>query len=153
VPHCFDSSSYIECWTRFYPPDVFPGLWDRLDGLADADGLFSPREVLVELEMKEDGLPDWVRQRPKILVELDEEVQEAVRAILAAYPLLVKATAQRTEADAFVIAVAEVRGLTVVSQEKPGSAARPQIPDVCAARGVPCIDVLQFIRDQGWTFA
>jgi hypothetical protein len=30
---------------------------------------------------------------------------------------------------------------------------RPNIPDVCAARGLRCISVLQLLHDDGWKFA
>jgi hypothetical protein len=33
MAYCFDTSVLIECWSRSYPPDVFPGLWLKLDEL------------------------------------------------------------------------------------------------------------------------
>jgi hypothetical protein len=63
-----------------------------------------------------------------------------------------KATKNRNGADPFVIATAQVRGLTVVTEEKGGTDTKPKIPSVCAALRVPCINVLSFIRDQGWSF-
>jgi hypothetical protein len=29
MAYCFDTSVLIECWSRSYPPDVFPGLHAR----------------------------------------------------------------------------------------------------------------------------
>ena len=31
MAYCFDTSALMECWTRYYPPDVFPALWERFD--------------------------------------------------------------------------------------------------------------------------
>jgi len=153
MPYCFDTSSYIDCWSRLYPVDIFGGLWDRLEALARAGEIVSPREVLEELSQKDDGIHQWAKARQDLLfVELDDEVQDATSAILGRYPLLVKASAQRTQADPFVIALAQVRGIAVVTQERPGKPTRPKIPDVCGALQVECIDVLSFIRSQGWTF-
>lgn len=150
--YCFDTSSLIECWTRYYPIDVFPGLWDELDGLVTNGEIVSPRDVLTEIEKKEDGLHKWAKDRPTIFLELDEPIQTATTAILRQHPLLVKATAQRTEADPFVIAVAQVRAIPVVTQEGGGSDRRPTIPFVCNALGVRSLNIVEFIREQGWTF-
>lgn len=29
---------------------------------------------------------------------------------------------------------------------------RPRIPEVCGVLGVRCVNLIGFIRDQGWTF-
>lgn len=153
MPYCFDTNAFIDCWTRLYPIDVFPGIWDRLEALAQAGDLVCPREVLDELSRKEDGIYRWAKDRQEfIFVELDSDIQDATTAILASHPRLVKEFAQRTQADPFVIAVAQVRKIAVVTQERPGKPSRPMIPDVCGDLGVECIDVLTFIREQGWTF-
>lgn len=64
-----------------------------------------------------------------------------------------KATKNRNGADPFVIATALVNGFTVVTEELGGSPTKPKIPSVCTALGVRCINVLQFIREQGWSFS
>jgi hypothetical protein len=56
--YCFDSSALIEAWTRYYPPDVMPGLWLKLDELASSGRMLISSEVLDELERKQDGLSD-----------------------------------------------------------------------------------------------
>jgi hypothetical protein len=153
MPYCLDTNAFIDCWTRLYPIDIFPGIWEKLEGLAESGDLICPREVLEELSRKEDGVHRWAKDRQDLMfVELDEAIQDATSAILAGFPLLVKEFAERTQADPFVIAVAQVRGIPVVTQEHSGRAGRPKIPDVCAALDVQCIDVLQFIRENGWTF-
>ena len=94
-----------------------------------------------------------MKSRPHLFVPLDDTIQQATSEVLAKHPLLMKATKSRNGADPFVIATAQVRGLTVVTEEKGGSDRRPKIPSVCKALDVPCINVLQFLRDHGWSFA
>jgi hypothetical protein len=151
--HCFDTSAFLQCWTRYYPLDVFPGLWEKLNDYAAHQAIVCPEEVRYEIEKKEDRLHEWVKARPYLFVPLDEQIQRAAAAILAAHPLLVKPSRQRTQADPFVIAVAQVRKIPVVTEERGGSATRPKIPSVCAALGFPCMTVVEFIRSQGWTFS
>jgi hypothetical protein len=51
-------------------------------------------------------------------------------------------------ADPWVVALAEARGLTVVTMEEGGTANRPKIPHVCAHFRVPCIPVVDLIRKE-----
>lgn len=152
MTYCFDTSVLIECWSRSYPPDVFPGLWVKLDESITQQEVLCADEVRVELERQEDDLARWIKVRPQLFVPLDDAIQRATSEILAGHPLLMKATKNRNGADPFVIATAQVRGLTVVTEEKGGTDAKPKIPSVCAAVRVPCVNVLSFIRDQGWSF-
>lgn len=115
--------------------------------------IICPDEVHVELKRQEDGLAAWAKQQDQLLVPLDEEIQKAVAEILGEHPLLMKATKNRNGADPWVIATAKVRGLTVVTEEKGGTERKPQIPSVCEATNVPCVDVLTFIRQAGWKFS
>lgn len=152
VGYCFDTSAFIECWTRSYPRDVFPGLWDKLGDAAAHGAIVSPDEVQVEIGRQDDGLKKWTTDRPHMFVPLDIKIQQAARDVLAAFPLLVKAFSTRNQADPFVIAAAKVRGLTLVTEERFGTPSKPRIPDICKSMDLRCIDVMTFIREQGWTF-
>ncbi len=73
--------------------------------------------------------------------------------MLSAYPELVKELSGRNQADPFVVALARVRRLTVVTEEKVGVHKRPRIPMACEHFNVPCMNVVSFIRDCGWRFS
>jgi hypothetical protein len=152
LAYCFDTSALLQCWARYYPVDVFPGLWDRLDGMIESGEIQCPDEVGREIAKKDDGLNEWVKARPQLLVALDDETQRATAEVLSAFPELVKELSGRNQADPFVVALARVNSLVVVSEEKGGSQSRPRIPMVCARFEVACLDVVSFIRDRGWTF-
>jgi hypothetical protein len=152
MPFCVDTSALIECWTRYYPIDLFPGLWDRLDGLVQSGELVAPDEVLHELAKKQDELHKWAKDRKDMFLELDEAVQAATSQVLAGNQLLAKDFAQRTHADPFVIAVAQVQGIPIITQEGPGSEKRPTIPYVCKSLEVRTLTVVEFIREQRWAF-
>lgn len=150
--YCFDTSSYIEPWVRRLPPDIFPGFWDGLDQLHGTGEIVSPVEVLHETERQKDDLHDWLAARPGLFVELDDDQQIAVREILGEFKELVKEHKRSSAADSFVIGLARVKGLTVVTEEGFGRSRQPKIPDVCRHYGIECINVVQFIRAQGWQF-
>ena len=156
VRYCFDTSAFVEPWQRLYPPDVFPAFWGHVEKLAD-NGLtvFTNKEVLRELEPVEDDLYAWLKDRNHMVLELEEDVQEAAKIILADHSGLVQASKNRSMADPWVIAHAQVMDATVVTQEQASKnpARKPHIPDVCQALSIPCINVLAFIRETGLNFA
>ena len=152
---CFDANAFIQPWHNRYPIDLFPDFWDHLEQLGQDDHtVFTTDEVLGELERVDDELLAWVKARPDLILPLDENVQLAVTRILKAYPRLINARKQRSMADPFVIAHAQVLHAAVVTEEQPSSRPRdnPRITDVCQALDTECIDVLTFMRQTGLKF-
>lgn len=150
VRYSVDTSVLLNAWWRSYPPDLFPTLWQNVDELVTAGVLVASEEVLVELEKKDDEVYGWAKERPAMFIPIDTQVQEVVATILESYPRLIDNRPNRSGADPFVIALAAVHGYTVLTQEGSGSQTRPRIPDVCAARGIRCISLVDCIREQGW---
>ena len=152
MSHCIDTSALLEAWVRRYPHDVFPGLWAHIEVLAAREELRAPDEVLQELQVKDDDLAKWAKQRDGLFVPLEPAVMTGVREVLDAFPRLVGTLKRRNRADAFVIALAKLDGLTVVTEERGGTSDRPRIPLICEHFAVPCINTLEFIRETGLTF-
>lgn len=153
MTYSIDTSAIIHAWRRAYPPEVFPALWQRIDRLIDEAQLIATEEVLAELERVDDEVHQWARQRRAMFVPTDEEIQRAVQEILQSHRGLVDPARPRLGADPFVMALARLRACTVVTQETPtGHPTRLKIPDVCRALGIPWMNLLQFIRQQGWVF-
>jgi len=152
--YSIDTSSIVHAWCRAYAPSNFPSVWEKIDGLIRRGDLRATEEVLVDLEAKLDELYKWAHARKQILfICTDEKMQEAVREIMQRYPRLVDVRTGRSIADPFVIALARIENCTLVTEERPtGKLDRPNIPDVCVAMGIPCINVLQLIAEQGWKF-
>jgi Domain of unknown function (DUF4411) len=71
---------------RYYPPDIFPIIWDNVSDLIDAGGLIAPEEVREELRIGADDLYDWVCDREQMFVPLTIEIQTAVAEILTVHP-------------------------------------------------------------------
>jgi transcriptional regulator with XRE-family HTH domain len=100
----------------------------------------------------------WARTRAKVAVE------DAVQAVnvdaeeLQAWESGAEApTANQLRKLAakyhvpFVIALARVKRLLIVTDEKPtGSMARPNIPDICTGLQLPTMGLLQLIQAEKW---
>ena len=114
--YSIDTSSVIAAWVEHYPKDRFPSVWTHVDGLAKTGRLLVSQFVLEELERQDDGAAEWCKGSG-IVVPVDEGVQVAVSRILAQHPNLVDVRKSRSMADPWVIALAQSRSGTVVTQE------------------------------------
>lgn len=150
-----DTSSFMDWQARFYPPDVFASIVDRVDQLIAANRLLAAALVHEELGVVGTGeLIAWAEEREDIFVPTGDLLVEA-QAIQNRFPGLRDPKAEYEEADAYVIALARLRGATVVTQETPAAEKRnPKrthfIPDVCREMGVPCFNLLGLMRREGW---
>lgn len=150
-----DTSGLVGAWQRRYPPEVFPTLWENLEVLGVVGMMLVPEEVHRELRKKSDDLYAWVDQRrDQLVIPTDRATLITAQTVLADYPLLTKTGTGRGLADPFVIAVAEMKNLPIITEELGGSATKPRIPYVCDQRdlGVTCMDMLGVIRSEGWSF-
>jgi len=154
VKYCIDTSALMDAWVRWYPPEVFPSLWDAMDALIDDRRLISSEEVLHELERKEgDTLHAWAKEREQVFLPLDDNIQACPSEIMTSHPRLVDERTGKSFADPWVIATAEVNGCGVVTGEKgTGTPDRPKIPDVCQARNILCVGIVELIRKERWHF-
>jgi hypothetical protein len=152
MAYSIDTSAFLDAWVRNYPVDVFPTIWQQMDGAARDGTLMASDEVLRELERKEDGAHAWIKARQEMLIALDPEVERHVRNIMQRFPRLVDTKKGRSIGDPFVIAVAQVRNLTVITAENAtGKREVPRIPDVCDDFGIRWIRLLEFFREQKWS--
>lgn len=153
MPYCLDSSSLIHAWTRVYPIDVFPSFWENIKANIESGSIFICRDVLEELERKEDGLVKWLKGNlaDSHIVDLDNEVQKNLRCILKEYPKFVESRSVRNGADPIVIATSKAYGYTVVSEEDFSvNAKKVKIPNVCAEKNIKCIKLMEFIRESSF---
>lgn len=163
--YVFDTSS-IRSLQHFYPR-VFKTIWDGLDELVAKQELISTREVFNELERQAvtEEVLKWVKNHKAMFYTPTgaELLFVAEMFKIRHFQGLIGAQ-QRLKgtpvADPFVIACARINQATVVTEEgwlrggkslalKPNAA---KIPNVCAHFKIPCVDLEEFMYQQGWTF-
>ncbi len=149
--YCFDSSALMHAATRAYPIEVFTSFWERFTLAVETHLVIAPDEVMEEVARKDDGLHAWCKLHRELFVALTEDVQAAALEVAAVVPTLVDLKKGRGQADPFVVALARVRGATVVTEEHAKPTA-PKIPDACRRFGIRCINLLEFIREMRWKF-
>ncbi|KVZ91390.1 PIN domain-containing protein [Burkholderia ubonensis] len=163
--YVFDTSS-IRSLQHFYPR-VFKSIWDGIDALVKHQRLISTREVLNELERQaiSTEVMTWATNNRSLFATPSSDELRFVATIfqIRHFQALI-GTQQRLKgtpvADPFVIACARIHGGTVVTEEgwqRPSQTLTPKphaakIPNVCAHFGISCIDLEEFMHQQGWTF-
>lgn len=148
---CFDTSALIEPWQRRYPPDVFGSVWDTLEELANKQLIIAPEEVKFELAAQKDDLYNWACGLNGFFAPTDRKLIELQAEIVNDHPGLIKYNSTKSGADAWVIALAEMHGIPVVTYEnKAKKNAAPRIPDVCEARGLKVVDLVDVLRNNGF---
>lgn len=152
---CIDTCALIDLRRVHYPPDVFPGVWDDIEGLIDQGLLIAPSEVFNELKGVDDDILRWARRFKKMFIASDENQLREVTDILVKFPRLIDPNKTTPEADPFLIALAKSTRWAVVTSEKPRAdpSARPKIPDVCKSYGIGCISLVEFFRELGWKYS
>jgi hypothetical protein len=152
LPYSVDTSGLLDGWVRYYSPEVFPSLWKQMEAAAADGTIRAVQDVLLELEKQDDDVCAWAKEHITF-VALEDQIQTVAIQILAQFPQLVNPRRSRSVADPFVIALAQVQGLTVVTAERAsGSVQKPRMPDVCAGLGVKCIPLLGMFKELGWQF-
>ena len=159
--YCIDTSALIDL-KRLYPTDVFPGLWDKLADLVAERRLIAPREVLKEIEKKDDVLLHWVKRHKSMFRPQSREQLEMAREILSRFPSLVDQAKQIPDADPFVIGLTRLKtreiqrtlfgGECIVVSHETSHAGKPRIPDVCRCYHTQCIRVEELFRREKWRF-
>jgi hypothetical protein len=152
-----DTSSFMDWQARRYPTDVFPGILREVDSLI-ASGRFIAPEIVREelLAVGTQELSTWTDDHDAMFIPVADILNDALD-IRKRFPGLLDPRAEYEEADAYVIALARIRGGVVVTEETPASEKnRPRrphfIPDVCRELGVPCISLLGLMRREQWRF-
>jgi hypothetical protein len=150
-----DTSALLDGLERYYPPEIFPALWDSVDELVDEGRFFVSEEVWEEACVHNAAAKAWLEGhgKDKISIPTDVAVAQDVQGILVDYPRLVANMKGRNRADAFVIAVARQHGAVVVTGEgSDGTDSRPKIPFICQRMSIQCVRLLQVIKAEGWKF-
>jgi hypothetical protein len=153
LKYSIDTSALIESYLRDFPPDVFPLVWEKLEGLIGNGCLKASEEVQYELEKKDDDVFRWAINHNAMFSPTSVKIQESVKSILKDHKRLIDTRKNRSGADPFVIALAQVEGLIVITAEGLSSSSdRPKIPDVCKAMGIKCTSMIELFREEKWRF-
>jgi hypothetical protein len=162
VRYLIDTSVLIQAHRAYYSFRIAPGFWDSLVSFHNQGTILSIDKVFDEIcDGDEDELSHWVKNAlPKTCFSKSDNSD-----VIGWYALIQQwANAQNQfsaaakaefadDADAWVIAYAGAKNLTVVTQEVFNASIKRKIPipNVCKANNfkVPCIDVYAMLARLG----
>lgn len=146
-----DASSLIRL-SQDNPQARYPKIWDRFEELIEKGLLRAPREVRLELERGDDELANWAKTRFALFVDPDRAQAKCLEEILRKFPTLVDPDRTSPFADPWVLSLALCwnspesghveNPWIVVTEERPRGVGSTKIPDMCAAFGLECINLL-----------
>ena len=143
--YSFDTSAFIESWRRFYPKDLFPRVWEFVKEKISDKTIFVSSVVAIELNFQQDNLTKWANQFQTLFVQPDKNIQRYVNH-LTNHPNFDKWGISRAhQADPFVVSLAKVKKLSVVSYENP-RATKNSIPVACRELNVEHLTFVEFLR-------
>lgn len=157
MAYSVDTSIFIR-FDKYYPESENPKLWDFLRKMIQEKKFVISKEVIFELEVKNQNF-NWIKNDyPDSIIETEEDVQVALTQLLANYSEWAKATLTRTIADHFVVALAKARSYNVLSNEKVNKkrlstfnasmvTKNVKIPEICYLENIPHYDLPQILAD------
>lgn len=152
--YCFDTSAFTDSWRRYYKPNSFRIIWDRIGELIKEGRILVPEEVKKEIGAGKDELITWFKQYHSNVAPVTAEQIAIVSEIVNKYPLVSQYKKPRAyHADPFVVALGKTTSTTVVTYEKRNSSNdHPAVPDLCKEYGVECCSLADFFENEGWEF-
>ncbi|MCF0178309.1 MAG: DUF4411 family protein [Bacteroidales bacterium] len=157
--YIFDTNIFIRSKIEM-PSDLWPTFWARMSELIRNGRITSSVKVKEEIERGNDDLTEWMRNNttPVFFLPIDAEVLEKysdTQNWANTNPIFSQNA--RTEyanvADAYLVATAAAKGMTLVTYETrdPMCRRRVKIPDACIALGVRYCDLNTALRELGVT--
>jgi len=154
--YCFDTSAFMDAWSRWHPIKVFPCVWESFENALRNDRIVAPYLVLTEISQNAIALNKWINYRNlhTYFINDTNEVRELAAEIMGDYNDLVDHGRLRQQADPNVIALSMIKNFPLVTGEKPRKkvSERRKIPDVCMDKGVEWFNVVEFMKREGWKF-
>lgn len=156
--YCLDANVLIQAWQKYYSPKFCPGYWDVLNSLGDAEIIFIPEQVYIEIDRTDDDLRNWLQTSRIPVHAIDNVVTKHLQEIYVKDPrhkLLVDSKKNRSLADPWVIAHAMKENACVVTKEEKitlASSKSVKIPNVCENMNVRCIHDFEFVDEMDIQF-
>lgn len=144
--YILDADSWIACYEECYPPDVFPGIWDRIRDAADEERIKTPRQALKEAGNESKGVSAWIRAiQPSIVLQETTSIVSKMNDVIQKFPTLTRGIEE--SADPWLVAHAmALSDAVVVTEELRSLGGRPKVPNVCTEFGVQSINLLTMFR-------
>jgi len=164
IKYCFDANILI-VFHRFYPIELVPDLWSRLEELFHKKMIISHEIVFNEIchdKKKPDTLAKWVLPKRTNFIDTSDFQIKQLPDILKNFPKLIDPNQEKEQADPWLIAmIIELKNnlemfspdveYILVSNENKNSTFK--LPAACKYYGIDCINMFDFFQHNDWKFS
>lgn len=159
--YLLDTNILIDAHRRLYPFDIAPGFWDQLLDKA-SDRVVIIEKVNDEIMAGEDQLTNWYSEnKSRFIIRTIPD-----QPVMAAYTRIINSIndsdmfkqAAKDEfasiADSWLCAYGLAYNYTIITNEiyKANIRKRIPIPNICREFNINYIDLLKFMREEGFIF-
>ncbi|WP_028298874.1 DUF4411 family protein [Olivibacter sitiensis] len=163
--YVLDTNFFVQAHRMYYPFDVFPTFWTKVQDLASRGIVLSIDKVRQELVHNRDELTQWVEN------SLPEGFFAASETVIGQYaqvagwatsraghykPAALSEFLHADEADAWLVAysLADIGNRILITHEvsQPNARNRVKIPEACNAMGVRYMNSISMFRQLGIRF-
>lgn len=149
--YVIDSSALFDL-KNLYPEGIFPSVWERFNDMCKEKLIIAPREVLREIKKGNDDLLEWAELHEEIFLIPEEEELLLNQSIISLYPqTVILKYSTRPWADPLVIACAKHYGLPIIQHET-NDPNQYKIPAVAKKFDILCLSLVDFFKEEGWSF-
>lgn len=151
ITYVLDANIFRPLFDYYYPPDLFPEIWNGLEKLDRQGLLTSVRDVKTECENHFKSYPEalaWLNDHATIFQSPTEDELEFLSELLSQNEFKMskeEIEKGKTKADPLLVAKGKCSGAVVVTAETYRPHGR-KIPTMCDRYNVPCIGRIEFIR-------
>jgi hypothetical protein len=136
-------------------------LWKIFENKLNRKEFIVSKEVIKELNIKDDGIVDWLKKFPDSIIETNEDVQDKLVEIMNNYPKWIDPQSTKNLADPFVIAVAKTYKCKLITQERYNfhmdnninyaveNQHKLKIPNICKLENIEYFDLVTFLVEIG----
>lgn len=161
--YLLDTNFFLDSCLRYYQNDFFPDFWKWIKYSTQTTSIIRTiKKVKEELNKKDDFISDFIKGLPKDFfidetryLEYYGKVIRTSQTMEFNQPAKEK-FAEKSRADAWLLAVASSDSFIIVSNEKmPDKKEKKniKIPRMCNELNIRCIDIFDFIKEQNLEFS
>jgi hypothetical protein len=135
------------------PMDVYKTQWKMIGKYLDEKRIVVCEAVFNEIKKAEE-LKEWLNNYRKDLVPCyTQDVLVEAKVIINKYPKLIDINNTSDQSDPYIIALAKMKGLIVLSNESYSEGGKKtKIPYICKDLGITCINTRAFYKNEAWQF-
>jgi predicted nucleic acid-binding protein len=149
-----DTNIIFDLSRRVYPPRLRQEANAVVDRLLAAGSIVSHSEVFQEIKLGAkpgDVALTWAEAHEQIFVDLTPAQEDYLVKVLAEHPDILDPKKTGPDADPMLVALAlEIGGVVVTGDGATERSGKTKVKDVCGAYGIRCIDVDEFLTENGW---